>query len=78
MSGWTLTTGVYVDVRYHPIVNCWERWSFDFSSVEVKIVAGFVKYILDKEKSKSIIKQVVIEIVCFYEVPVNLFSYEKQ
>lgn len=78
MSGWTRTTGVYVDVRYHPFVNCWERWSFDFSSVEVEIVVGFVKYILDKEKSKSILKQVVIEIVCFYEVPVSLFSYEKQ
>lgn len=78
MSGWTLTTGDYVDVRYHPIVNCWESWSFDFSSVEVEIVVGFVKYILDKEKSKSILKQVVIEIVCFYEVLVSLFLYEKQ
>lgn len=78
MSGWTLTTGVYVDVQYHPIVNCWERWSFDFSSVEVEIVVGFVKYILDKKKSKSILKQVFIEIVCFYGVLVSLFSYEKQ
>lgn len=78
MTGWTLATGVYVDVRYHPIVNCWESWSLDFLSVEVEIVVGFVKYLLDKEKSKSILKQVVIEIVRFYEVLVRLFSYEKQ